>query len=206
MKRYLLLIITISSVTFTNCSSLFDKEESEYQDCTGNVVDGRGRYTKTKIKDQCWIKEDVEYKVDISGKWTPYIGDTGKLFYSLSAVDNKAICPLGYQIPSVQEWQELGQQAYLLDNNKKGYLVEKIESFLYKNTVTRRLTITMVGEGVSSYWLVRGNKDKLASFSNIRGLTLQDMPSFIHDVRELPEKSTVENGYFSIKCIRIENL
>jgi uncharacterized protein (TIGR02145 family) len=203
MKTYLLLLITALSFTFTNCSSLF--EQDEYQDCAGFLYDSTGKYTRVKIGDQCWLKEDIQVRTDFAGKITPYGVKDDVLFYNISAANNRNMCPLGYQLPSTDEWLKLGTQVTLLDGMGKGYLVDKVEVFLSKNSITRLSTRRLVEEGRAGFWLVRNEVNTLATFNGTEGLKIQYKPVLINDVRELPEMSTIETGYFSVKCIRIEN-
>jgi uncharacterized protein (TIGR02145 family) len=206
MKAYTLLLLTLSSLLLTNCASLFEEDRDTYQDCTGFVDDGRGKYTKIKIGDQCWLKEDIQYQSNITGgyKFTTF-SHNNRMYYFSSTAYEKGVCPLGYQIPSTEEWQKLGNQVYRLEDSKVGYLVYKVEIFYYKNSLTSRSSYTSRDEGKASSWLIRDSNKALAVYNSASGLVIENMPALVDDTKPVTGVGTKEYGYFSIKCIRVES-
>ena len=93
------------------------------KDTSGNV------YNTVQIGTQCWMKENlkttkysngeivpniiVEREKLITGSWSYLLDDSyynnefGKLYNWYSASDSRGICPKGWHLPSVDEWQIL---------------------------------------------------------------------------------------------------
>ena len=112
MKKLLLLLLFVMSITFNSCSG---SDNTAIKDGSGNV------YTEISIGKQVWLKEDVKATKLANGKEINYVENwlsmgvstpeytkyESGFFYNLYSMSFNNICPNGYKIPKESDWNEL---------------------------------------------------------------------------------------------------
>jgi len=115
------------AVSFPDTFSIPDPEV-----CPSEIIDAEGNvYTTVKIGTQCWMAQnlkttlynngdfintglsDLAWRTTTLGAYSTYPGiadysDTyGNLYNWYAATDPRGICPIGWQLPTDEQWQEL---------------------------------------------------------------------------------------------------
>ena len=132
MKRSIFAWAIISLVSSSLFISGCEKEEQQYQSITVTDRDGNIYHT-VKIGSQIWLKENLKTEIGLNiedpwdwcasssgncndpgmGAWVYYENDSvydnayGKLYnyWAIGTANN--ICPVGFHVPEMSEWQEL---------------------------------------------------------------------------------------------------
>ncbi|MCQ2063898.1 MAG: hypothetical protein MJY99_11255 [Fibrobacter sp.] len=121
---------TVECVKFKENSCAAGDDCSVYDETQNTLYDGRDdrTYKTTTINGQVWMAENLNYGVDNS--FCYYDDETncetfGRLYTwnaamkGSSVAETRGVCPLGWHVPSKDEWDELGKFV-VLDNKSVG--------------------------------------------------------------------------------------
>jgi hypothetical protein len=204
MKAHIIAILICSIFLFSNCSGLFEEEQS-YDDCSGKVIDSRGTYTKIRIGDQCWIKEDLTVDYDSRGQIVSTRFE-GNVYYTndYAISKNVSLCPAGFKLPNTEEWNKLGLNISKLEITVNGFLVKYFRSYIFKSSIATESRTYTRNKDKKMYWIVEGDWRVVFTLSvdSERGM-VEPLPPLLNEVGYYPGTGITEYPYFGIKCIRM---
>jgi uncharacterized protein (TIGR02145 family) len=176
-------------------------------------------YNTVQIRNQCWMKENLNYEVpnsycynddlsycEIYGrlyKWNAIIGTNG---YVSTSGGVQGICPPGWHIPSHEEWSELAE--YLGGGIGAGGKM-KHTSYLYWNypntAATNSSGFSALGSGrLNSYgtYSELGESANFWTSTEIPGENQVRFRFLQHDGANLYIMNSWKNWAFSVRCLK----
>ena len=99
----------------TVCCSKNEEEIDDFSGNFGTFIDSRDNhvYKWVRIGDQIWMAENLAFKTDTCSFVYYNIGDKYGRLYTWEAAN--AACPIGWHLPSDNEWEQLAQ--FVSDEN-----------------------------------------------------------------------------------------
>jgi len=104
MKKHIqLLYFVLILFVYNSCNEETTFDESLIKDGSGNI------YTEIQIGEQIWLKEDLATKLYNDGSVVLYREDKGSegFYYKDWLNDFDRICPVGYRVPTQNDFEKL---------------------------------------------------------------------------------------------------